>query len=481
MDRYDAILEQIKQAQRHGFGSLASHLEDVIVALERSFESAKSSLQNALPSDPEAMFPISAVEAEVAAIRDQPQQPATVTLADLRTLDQARTQSELLRALLPLLGQHVGRALVLVIREGVVTAWSGIGFSDPDRVRGWQGGIAASPDFTQLVDTITPRRFSPSDDPLISQWLEAEGMPDEAVLLPISLRGKLMGMVYVDRVADRPWNLDATQALTAIACLLIDTLKQRPEAQSPMLAEIVAAEPPPAAAAAEPEIFASTPEPEVAAAAPAETSFGFEAEGDETPPPAESFDSAAAEAASFEAPTDWRQPGPGDDVEIEYDFEPEPAAAEPEPAGAAFDPTATMRVEVDEEGPAIDDGAQPRFAAAAPPSVGEADAPPPVRPIEPPKPHAAPAAEGSLEDDTRHEEARRFARLLVSEIKLYNEEAVERGRVERDLAQRLKEDIDRSREMYEKRIPPEVRAGRDYFHDELVRILADGDSDALGM
>jgi hypothetical protein len=58
---------------------------------------------------------------------------------------------------------------------------------------------------------------------------------------------------------------------------------------------------------------------------------------------------------------------------------------------------------------------------------------------------------------------------------------VERGRANRDLYQRLKEDVDRSREMYEKRIPPEIRAARDYFQEELVRILADGDPDALGM
>ena len=81
----------------------------------------------------------------------------------------------------------------------------------------------------------------------------------------------------------------------------------------------------------------------------------------------------------------------------------------------------------------------------------------------------------------RQEEARRFARLLVSEIKLYHEEQVERGRESRDLYQRLQEDIDRSREMFEKRISDEVRQKQDYFQDELVRILADGDPDVLGM
>jgi hypothetical protein len=35
--------------------------------------------------------------------------------------------------------------------------------------------------------------------------------------------------------------------------------------------------------------------------------------------------------------------------------------------------------------------------------------------------------------------------------------------------------------MYEQRVSSEVRAGSNYFHDELVRILADGDPDALGL
>jgi len=83
--------------------------------------------------------------------------------------------------------------------------------------------------------------------------------------------------------------------------------------------------------------------------------------------------------------------------------------------------------------------------------------------------------------DERHEEARRFARLLVSEIKLYNERAVLEGREGGNLYQRLREDIDRSRQMYDERIPPDVRSQTNFFYEELVRILADGRQDALGM
>jgi len=85
------------------------------------------------------------------------------------------------------------------------------------------------------------------------------------------------------------------------------------------------------------------------------------------------------------------------------------------------------------------------------------------------------------EDAKKHDEARRFARLLVSEIKLYNESKVEVGRKNKDLYERLKEDIDRSRQMYDERIGEDVRKSSNYFYDELVRILADGDAEALGL
>ncbi len=95
---------------------------------------------------------------------------------------------------------------------------------------------------------------------------------------------------------------------------------------------------------------------------------------------------------------------------------------------------------------------------------------------------AEPEAEGPPDPETEryHRQARRFARLLVTEIKLYNEDAVDAGRREGDLYQRLKRDIDRSREMYEKRAHPSVKSHTDHFHLELERILADGNPELLG-
>ncbi len=85
-------------------------------------------------------------------------------------------------------------------------------------------------------------------------------------------------------------------------------------------------------------------------------------------------------------------------------------------------------------------------------------------------------------DDERklHNDARRFARLLVSEIKLYNEAKVTEGREAGNLYEQLKEAIDRSREMYDKRVQPAVASKFDYFHYEVVNSLADGKDANLG-
>jgi hypothetical protein len=84
------------------------------------------------------------------------------------------------------------------------------------------------------------------------------------------------------------------------------------------------------------------------------------------------------------------------------------------------------------------------------------------------------------EERRLHNDARRFARLLVSEIKLYNEQKVKEGREASDLYERLREAIDRSREMYDKRVQPPVAARFDYFHYEIVNTLAEGDENKLG-
>src|SRR5436305_931078 len=81
----------------------------------------------------------------------------------------------------------------------------------------------------------------------------------------------------------------------------------------------------------------------------------------------------------------------------------------------------------------------------------------------------AAAAEPSLvglskEDQDLHKKAKRFARLLVDEIKLYNPAKVAEGKQKKDLYARLKEDIDKSRATYEKRYGATNAGKAGYFN-----------------
>ena len=86
----------------------------------------------------------------------------------------------------------------------------------------------------------------------------------------------------------------------------------------------------------------------------------------------------------------------------------------------------------------------------------------------------------ATDDEILHAATKRFAELLVSGIKFYNEHAIIEGRKNRDLYKRLQQSIIRNRKMYEKRVAPAVAEKIDYLHEELVRILADGDAGAFG-
>ena len=95
-------------------------------------------------------------------------------------------------------------------------------------------------------------------------------------------------------------------------------------------------------------------------------------------------------------------------------------------------------------------------------------------------PAADPFAGMSAEDADTHRKAQRFARLLVDEIKLYNQAKVAEGRRHKDLYDRLKEDIDKSRSTFQKRYGNTAAASGDYFQREVVRSLAEDDTSVMG-
>jgi hypothetical protein len=133
------------------------------------------------------------------------------------------------------------------------------------------------------------------------------------------------------------------------------------------------------------------------------------------------------------------------------------------------------------------------FAAHAPrhvPASLPAEPEPAAEVVEVASAHAASAAAPaaatdplaglSPEDADIHRKAQRFARLLVDEIKLYNQAKVAEGRRNKDLYDRLKEDIDKSRGTFQKRYGNTAAASGDYFHHELLRSLAEDDISIMG-
>jgi hypothetical protein len=202
---------------------------------------------------------------------------------------------------------------------------------------------------------------------------------------------------------------------------------------------------------------------EVAAEEPAPVELHTEEPAVEEPVVEETVAEVHTEAEVVESPVpEPEPPAPPAEVVVEP---PEPVAPviESEPASPAIEPPAEVVP------PPAPSPIEP------PPAVtGAVGAPPPATPA------SVDISQLSEAEQKVHKDAKRFAKLLVSEIELYNKAKVAEGRKNRDLYKRLKSDIDRSRQTFEKRFGKVLNKQFDYLHDELVRTLAVNDPTVLG-
>jgi len=88
----------------------------------------------------------------------------------------------------------------------------------------------------------------------------------------------------------------------------------------------------------------------------------------------------------------------------------------------------------------------------------------------------APALDTPEADSPEHVAAKRFARLVATDIRLYNEEAVMLGRKHRDLPSRLKDQIHLGAEAFQRRFPDIGLAGEEILQDAFIQVLAAGDT-----
>lgn len=468
-----AIEAQIREAIEKMVGDIRSSIDDVRDAVNQQLQAALQSVQadaNALSFRNVLEKTLDKFETEVGAETPAPEpasEPAAAGGSDagrvkraIQTVERGKTQVEVLNALLEQSLQFGSRAALLILKGDSFAGWKGLGFGrfggNDEQIK----RFTASPGQVGELDRIVREEKVISwDGGSLASRLGASA-PSDALLVPMVIKDKIAAALYVD-VVDGEKTIDraSMELLVFTTGLLIDTLAIRKKIPSPSLsADDDAATASPAAA---PQAAAPAA-PRPPAPAPA---------GPKPAPP-----SPPSIAGTIAVPS----------LSLDTDLESSAArrSARPAPAAANFGTTAmpAMREPAPPPPAASPSGTAPGTKSAIG-GFGEATADKPsTQYIPPPGLARGGAGAGPQSDEAKkHDEARRFARLLVSEIKLYNEAKVEQGRKNRDLYERLKEDIDRSRQMYDERIGEDIRKASNYFYDELVRILADGDADALGL
>jgi len=399
-----------------------------------------------------------------------------------RSLDEAGNQVEALHRFLDLCRGHASRVALLVSRGGAVGVWKALGFSEhgggsDDAARRVTPPSEPGSVLARVMEGSASELTADND---VSASLSADDAT-RGVLIPMVVKEKISGALYADCVASEEDQFDpeALGFLTFLAGLIVDRLASRKLKPAPALTSLQTG----AAAEAAP---APTPPPP----APA-SEREFELAEQSAPHPIRPISGANRMQTELPTPS-VRRPPPPPPPPLAPTEEPRRPTAPPfsRPSFSPEEPVAQPEASTGLDfAPSVESGRTIRIPTVPADFVPPALASAPAAPSEAPAARARPSTGARrlggplapVEGDERREEARRFAKLLVSEIKLYNEKAVLQGRDKGNIYELLKEDIDRSRQMYDERIPEDVRANSNYFYEELVRILADGHSDALGL
>jgi hypothetical protein len=389
-------------------------------------------------------------------------------------INEQNSQAEILKVLVKSAASFAPRVAFFVTKGEQASGWRARGFEGTVGDRAIKeislplsadtvvGGAAKS------LATWSGEPGSHVDDHLLLNRLGEEN-PQRVVAIPLAVRGRAVAVLYADSAGldAESINLEALETLVGVSSMAVELLSA-----SKAVPRRVVGETAPGPERAEP---AYTPASEYEEAAPP-AAEPVEA----APAPVEAVEAAPAvepvEAPPIEPVAAESESSIGEDAgRISYLPEPESMAPIVEPAL------------VEESIAAVE--SEPTPAVEEPPAWQPEPSPAPEMPAAAPAPAARrrygqdielPIEVSSDEERRYHNDARRFARLLIDEIKLYNEQKVAEGRSRYDLYDRLREYIDRSREMYDKRVKIEVSSRYDYFHDELVNKLAEGDVSKLG-
>lgn len=434
---------------------VASITEHLHAAHERGIEHAASESSRAKASSDMAI-----VKSAISEINDQ------------------KSQAEILKALVNRASSFAPRVAFFVVKGDQASGWRGRGFEGTvgdQTIQQISLPLSADTVIGSAAKALTTWSGGPgshAEDHMLVNRL-GEEPPQRIVAIPLAVRGRAVAVLYADSAGldSESINLEALETLVTVSAMAVELLSVA-RAAAPKRAAEEAAPAPVEAAPVEP--------------AP-QSSYAPASEYEPAPPV------AAPEPAFEAAPEPSFQPVP----EPAFEAAPEPSFEPvPEPSFSGADTIQSYDAGPAEsgslmDGEVVEEATSPAAFATETSDVAVEDpqswSPAPVEeaPAAPPRRRFGQDVELPVEvrdDEERrlHNDARRFARLLISEIKLYNEQKVAEGRAEKDLYDRLREYIDRSREMYDKRVKAEVAARYDYFHGELVNMLAEGDVSKLG-
>jgi hypothetical protein len=334
------------------------------------------------------------------------------------------SQREILRALLDTSARYAARVALFVVKGSHATGWQARGFANSDAVKDFALDGNARAVVRAIADRVV--ECAPVAE-LDARFLREFGTPasGEGRILPLILKDKVAALVYADSGTGAAGLLDGGSlellVLSTSAWLEVSSLRKQAQTDS----HNVPADAPPYQAPVQPVQAFNDP---FAAHAPAFASGH----------------AMAAAASASEAPA--------------------ASAATEAPAMVAQSAIAEVQSAVAEVDPAL---AEPLPIGHPHPETKTAVETPPI-----------PSA--SAEDQEVHRKAQRFARLLVDEIKLYNQAKVAEGRKHKDLYDRLKDAIEKSRGTYQKRYGNTVAATANYFQHEIIRSLAEDDLSIMG-
>jgi len=500
----ERIEQRIREAMEKVVGDVRTSIEDVRVALHQQLDAAIQSVQadvKALAVKQHLEEGMREIESEYAAAPPVSSPAPKAVAADsqrlkecLQNIEKGTNQVEILNALLEQCLTFGSRAALLILKGESFAGWKGLGFSahggNDEQIKRFTASRESVPQLEQLMRE--EHVVTWSGDDLASRFGVANA--ERAVLVPMVIKDKVAAALYVDAVTEQLPSFDqhALEILVFSTGMLIDTQAIRKKVPSPTWSRVTAAP-------AHEEVSAAPPERPTVAETESTTQRSSQGEestsqstttkwagGSQDLSPQQTV-AIPTSSLGFQTPSiepSEQAPRP---PARKFQLDPDPSITGIWTRPAAPETPAESETPAAPQTPVEPESAAVPTAAAAPARPGKSVAAELAeRSSTQYVPPAGIARSGPLslnrdDDQKRFDDARRFARLLVSEIKLYNESQVDQGRRDRDLYERLKEDIDRSRQMYEERVPDEIRKGTNYFYEELVRILADGNADILGL